>query len=143
MNPEKFIKIVDAVASMSKDTTQVGCVVVSDDGAILSVGYNGFPRGVTEDSRRTVRPAKYLWTAHAEENAIAQAARVGATLMGGTMILSGLFPCTTCARMIIQAGIKRVIAPIMAESCEGRWHEERRVSLQMFSEAGVEVSEYD
>jgi len=73
---EYFIQLAGLAASRSKDpSTKVGCVIASYDNMVLSTGYNGLPRNVLDLSERMERPAKYLWTAHAEENAVAQAAR--------------------------------------------------------------------
>ena len=143
MNPLTFIPVVEAVASLSKDTTKVGAVILDADNNILSVGFNGMPRGVCDDvTDRKERPEKYFWTSHAEENAIAQAARVGARLLGATMVISTRHPCSACTRMIIQAGIKRVYAPLPKEHWQDKWHEEAVRSQQMFQESGVEVVLY-
>ena len=61
-------------------STKHGCVVVDDDHTILSVGYNSPPRGCQDDAIPTTRPEKYPDFVHAEENAIANAARTGVSL---------------------------------------------------------------
>jgi dCMP deaminase len=143
VNPLKFMGVVQAIAAMSKDTTKVGALILDDDCNILSVGFNGMPRGVSDDVlERKERPEKYYWTSHAEENAIAQAARLGARLIGSTMLVSTLHPCTSCTRMIIQAGIKKVYAPLPTEGEHNKWYEEAKRSSQMFDEAGVVVEMY-
>lgn len=142
MDPRKFISVAEAIAGLSKDrSTKVGAIVLNESGTILSVGYNGFPRGVKEtDLARHEKPEKYFWTSHAEENAIAQAARVGAKLEGGILIVTAIHPCTTCARLIIQAGIKTVLVPYMDENnINERWFDEAARSKAMFREAGVKV----
>lgn len=145
MNPKhrKFIGVAEAIASLSKDrSTRVGAVVLGPGSEIRSVGYNGMPRGVNDGvESRHERPAKYRYTAHAEENAIAQAARSGVSLDGCTLLVTSLFPCSTCARLIIQSGIKEVIAPYQAIDTV-RWGEEAAVSCEMLTEAGVEVHRY-
>lgn len=144
----KFLPDAEAARGRSKDrSTKVGAVVLDDDLNLRISGYNGFPRGVNDDvESRHERPMKYAYSAHAEENCVAQAARVGVSLRGCTILLTSLFPCTGCARMIIQAGIKRVIAPTLKEpgSGEGRivWSDQERVALEMLAEAGVEVLYY-
>jgi dCMP deaminase len=81
-----FMDLACKIAERSKDpSTKVGCVVVTEDKVIAATGYNGIPRGVEDKHERMERPAKYLWTAHAEENAVAHAARVGARLKGGSV----------------------------------------------------------
>lgn len=105
----RYLALAGHIAGWSKDpSTQVGCVVVSPDNAILATGYNGLPRGVDDLPERMERPAKYLWTSHAEENAVAHAARLGATLRGAAAYVTH-HPCSRCARMLIQAGIARVV----------------------------------
>lgn len=144
----KFLPDAEAARGRSKDrSTKVGAVVLDDDFNIRISGYNGFPRGCNDDvDARHARPIKYDWTSHAEENCVAQAARVGVSLKGCTILLTSLFPCTGCSRMIIQAGIKRIIAPTIkdAGSGEGRipWSEKERIAMEMLAEAGVEVLYY-
>jgi len=105
-----FLNIAELVATRSKDpSTQVGAVLVSNR-AIISTGYNGFPRGVNDRvPERFDRPMKYLWTIHAEENAILNAARHGVKLEGSSLYITPLPPCTECAKAIAQAGLKEVI----------------------------------
>lgn len=140
MKALKFLRFAEAAASLSKDrSTQVGAVAIDDHYNILATGYNGFPRGVNDDiDQRHERPEKYLWTSHAEENLVAQSAYSGRSLKGSTVLVSALFPCATCARMLIQAGVKRVIAPAVSNE---RWLEQNQIAKQMFSEANVEVIE--
>lgn len=139
----KFLPVAQAFAGLSKDrSTQVGAVVLDDDLTLLSAGYNGFPRGVddTVDERHT-RPDKYLWTAHAEENAISQAARTGTRLYGATMLITSLYPCARCARQIVQAGIKAVLVPEIETT--GQWLDEWQFSKTIFKEGGVCTFTYD
>ena len=138
----KFIPDAEAARGRSKDrSTKVGAVVIDDDFNVRISGYNGMPRGVDDDvDARHERPLKYMWTAHAEENCVAQAARIGVSLKGCTILLTSLFPCTTCSRLIIQAGIKRVFAPQVCANT--RWDEQAAIALEMLHEAGVEVEYY-
>lgn len=145
----RYLPDAEAARGRSKDrSTKVGAVVFDDDFNVRINGYNGFPRGVNDDiDARHERPAKYDWSSHAEENCIAQAARVGTSLRGCTILLTSLFPCTGCSRMIIQAGIKRIIAPAQKDSGDGRacranWSEKEQIALEMLAEAGVEVLYY-
>ncbi len=133
---EHFMDMAILVAQRSKDpSTKVGCVVVSEDKIVVATGYNGLPRGVQDRSERMERPAKYLWTSHAEENAVAQSARVGAKLKGGTAFVTH-HPCSRCARSLIQAGITRVVIGGGKTSMPD---EEFEVARIMFKEAGVNV----
>ena len=138
----RFIPVVKAIAQLSKDrSTKVGAIVLGVDYEIVSTGWNGFPRGINDDkAERHERPTKYFWSAHAEENCVAQAARVGVSLKGCTLLVTSLFPCTTCSRLIIQSGIVRVLAPQTPENA--RWDGEASVALEMLTEAGVEVEYY-
>jgi len=107
---EYFLDIAETVATRSKDpSNHVGAVVVRDR-QILATGYNGFPTGVNDTyPERLVRPAKYLWTVHAEENAILQAGKHGVKTENSSIYVVPLSPCMPCARAIVQAGIKEVI----------------------------------
>jgi len=137
---ERFFEMAKLVSSWSKDTnTQVGCVVVGPDREVRAVGYNGFPRGV-DDSEQTrfERPLKYLWTECAERNAIYNSSLVGISLKGSTIYINGGhgFPCTDCARAIVQCGIKTLVGrePNMKLR---RYAKEYRETIKMFQETGV------
>lgn len=144
---KKFVPVVLAIAALSKDrSTRVGAVALGPGREIRSTGYNGFARGVRDEiDARHERPEKYKWTAHAEENLVAQAARSGTSLYGCTVLVSTLYPCTTCARMLIQAGVAEVVAVALdKEKAHGNtWGEEGLISRQMFQEAGVALSVLD
>lgn len=96
----------------SKDpNTQVGCCIVSADNKILSMGYNGFPKGCSDDEFPWAREGdplenKYFYTTHSELNAILNYR--GGSLAGAKLYVS-LFPCNECAKAIIQAGITTII----------------------------------
>jgi len=134
---KKFIGITKHIALWSKDTSSKNAaLVVNSANSILSSGYNGFPRGV-DDSKpeRYERPAKYLYTEHAERNAVYNAARQGVSLDGGSMYVT-MFPCADCARAIIQSGIIKLITP--APDLENvKWGEQFKVSLELLNEAKV------
>lgn len=123
-------------AESSKDpSTKVGCVIIGPDREFRSTGYNGLPRGVEDRPERMERPAKYLWTSHAEENAVAQAARIGVALKGCTAYVTH-HPCSRCARSLIQAGVARVVVGPGTTSMP---REEFAVAERMFKEAGIFV----
>lgn len=132
---KKFQSLVKEISSWSKDSTKVGCVIVSQDCQILSTGYNGIPRGVVDSPERLIRPEKYLWTAHAEENAISSAARHGVALKGATAFVSH-YPCSRCAGMLINAGISSVIIDTGTTSMR---EEEFIVAKIKFAESGIAV----
>ena len=141
---EFFYKMAEVVKLKSKDrSTQCGSVIVGTSNNVLSVGFNGFPRGVNDNvEERHGRPTKYLYTEHGERNAIYNAARHGIKLEGSRIYLSGGgLPCADCGRAIIQAGIAEVI--VMNQPFEGKgslWEESMKASETMFSEAGVKVT---
>ena len=136
----KFISIASAVAQLSKDpSTKVGAVALSSVGAVLSVGYNGFPRGMDDSPERyNDRSIKLAFVVHAEQNLVAQAAREGVRLAGCTIVISGLFPCSSCAKSLIQAGVVRVITPPPRE--HSSWKESNRQAMELFKECGVVVN---
>jgi dCMP deaminase len=116
---ERFFFLAKHVAQWSRDpSTQVGAVIVGPSNEIRAIGYNGFPRNVEGRPDLLERPAKYAWIEHAERNAIFTAARVGISLLGSRMYVSW-FPCTDCARAIVQVGIVEVIC------IEPDWKNER------------------
>lgn len=139
----KYVPVADSIAQLSRDpSTKVGAVILDAGYGILSTGYNGFPRGVDDSvSMRYVKPLKLSYTAHAEGNAIAQAAKSGTKLEGSALIVTSLFPCTHCCKMIIQSGIKLVVAPD-TDINKPNWGPEAELSKIMFAEAGVEVLTY-
>lgn len=136
--------VVDAVASLSKDENrQIGAVILGPDFESRSTGFNGFPRGVNDKKKkRKIDPLKFKWTAHAEENAITQAARSGISVRGCFLIVTGRHPCATCARMSIQAGIVAVFCK-PPEFDHHRWGLDEKVAHKMFKEAGVAVHYYE
>lgn len=141
--PARWFRIADEFAHWSKDrSTKVGCVIVSAQNQVISGGYNGFPRGVVDDiDARHDRPVKYLFTEHAERNAIYDAARRGIALEGST-IYSPLYPCADCARAIIQSGIVRIITtdPTMADyHFVERWRADMVAATEMFTEAEIDI----
>lgn len=131
----RFVEMAELIATWSKDTTKVGCVIVGPDREVRSVGYNGFPRSVNETEEKITRPEKYLWAEHAERNAIYNAARVGIPLKGCTLYCSWT-PCMDCGRAIIQSGISCVVGRHHQD--DGKWTDELRKTLSMFHEAGIE-----
>ena len=86
----RFLELAKHISGWSKDpSTKVGCVVVGEDREIRSTGFNGFPRGISDDNERlTDRNKKYPLICHAEENAIMHAARIGVSLKGSTAFVT-------------------------------------------------------
>lgn len=134
----RFLQLAAHLSTWSKDpSTKIGCVIVGPDREIRSTGFNGFPRGVLDRKDRLEnREVKYKLICHAEENAIAQAARVGVSLKG----CSSYCPwpsCSRCARSLINAGISEVI--FSDKEVPERWREDFLLGLDMFKEAGVDA----
>ena len=110
---EYFMGVAMLSGMRSKDpNTQVGCCIVSQDNKILSMGYNGFPKGCSDDefpwAREGENPleTKYVYSTHSELNAILNYS--GGSLVGAKLYVS-LFPCNECAKAIIQSGIRRIV----------------------------------
>lgn len=136
---KRFIEMATLVASWSKDTnTKVGAVVVDKDRIVLSMGYNGFARGVDDEiASRFDKPIKYLFTEHAERNAIFHAARHGVSLKGCSLYAT-MFPCADCTRAMIQAGITELVAPT-PDVEHPTWGQSFKVSIAMLEEAKVNI----
>lgn len=139
----RFWNLSKQVASWSKDRSRgVGAVVVNDDNRLVSTGYNGFPCGCNDDiEERHERPLKYLWTEHAERNAIYSACRLGVSLIGATMYVT-LFPCSGCARGIVQVGIKEVVT-VEPDFDDPNWGENWKVAKEIFHDGGVKLRYYE
>ncbi len=142
---EYFMGVAELSGKRSKDpSTQVGCCIVSADNKILSMGYNGFPMGCSDDefpwskdnSEEDPYNAKYLYVTHSELNAILNYR--GGSLEGSKMYVT-LFPCNECAKAIIQAGIKTIIyADDKYAGTPGV-----RASKRMLNAAGVRYYQYE
>lgn len=130
----RFLELADHIAQWSKDPrTKVGAVIVDEKKRVVSVGYNGFPRGVDDTpDRYEDRPTKHLYVAHAERNALDNAP----LMVDGCTIYVPLVPCNECAKSIIQKGITRVVSYVPERNGEGfNWD----ITTSMFIEAGVEL----
>ena len=107
---EYFMGVAMLAARRSKDpSTQVGACIVSPDNIIISTGYNGMPKGCSDDKfpwGRTGEETKYPFVVHAELNAILNA---NGRDLRGSRIYVALFPCNECAKAIIQSGVKEVL----------------------------------
>lgn len=134
-----FMGVAMAVGAKSKDASaRVGCVLVGADNEVRATGFNGFPRGVDEwPGARHQRPEKYLWTEHAERNAIYAAARTGVATLGCRAYLPW-FPCMDCARALVQAGIVELVA-VEPDLKDARWGDQFAKVITMLGEANVGV----
>ena len=138
---EYFMGVAQLSAMRSKDpNTQVGACIVSQDNKILSMGYNGFPIGCSDDDYPWAREGeelerKYVYTVHSELNAILNYR--GGSLEGSKIYVT-LFPCNECAKAIIQSGIKELIYD------DDKYADTVSViaSKRMLASAGVKLKRY-
>ena len=130
-------------ASCYQKNRKMGAVIVRDK-RILTTGYNGAPQGIKpcvergECLRRKLgipsgTRAEVCYAVHAEQNALIQAARMGVSVYGATMYVT-YSPCIICARLLINAGIVRVIY---------RYDYPDEFSKEILKEAGVELIKFD
>lgn len=139
---EYFMGVAHLSGMRSKDpNTQVGACIVSEDNKILSMGYNGLPRGCSDDEFPWEREGeemdtKYAFVTHSELNAILNY-RGGS--LEGTKLYVSLFPCNECAKAIIQAGIRSVVY----DSDKYQNTPANRASKRMFDAAGVRYIPYN
>lgn len=140
---ERFMQKAEEIATWSKDINRkAGAVIVNEDKIIVASGYNGFPRGCDDSIQsRYERPAKLLYTEHAERNAIYNAGRVGIIVKNCTMYAS-LFPCADCARGIIQSGITTLVTT-KPDLTHHIWGEQWKAALEMLTETKVEIVWYE
>lgn len=134
---EYFMGLAHLSALRSKDpNTQVGAAIVDENHRVVSVGYNGFPQGVSDEEFPWAREGgvldtKYAFVVHAELNAILNSQR---SVRGCTIYVS-LFPCNECAKAIIQSGIKRIVY----ESDKYNGVDTNIASKRMLKAAGVDL----
>ena len=138
----EMARLISTWASCYKQERKIGAVIVRDK-RILTTGYNGAPAGIRtcmergECMRQRLGIAsgtrhEMCYAIHAEQNAIIQAAKLGVSIEGSTLYCTHQ-PCVICAKMIVNAGIERVVYE------EGYPDE---FSLEIFSEAGVKVERF-
>ena len=138
----EMAQLVSTWASCSQEERKVGAVIVKDK-RVMTTGYNGAPAGVSTCVERGECLRKKLgipsgtrhemcYAVHAEQNAIIQAAKLGVNIDGSTLYCTHQ-PCILCAKMIVNAGIVRVV-----------YHSgyPDDFALNIFKEAGVLVERY-
>ncbi len=134
---EYFMGIAALTARRSKDpSTQVGACIVSQDNIIMSTGYNGMPKGCSDDEfpwDRDGEQTKYPYVVHAELNAILNA---NGRDLRGSRIYVALFPCNECAKAIIQSGVREVV--YLSDKYDGS--PSNQASKRMLAAAGVKVT---
>ena len=128
-----YMKVAKVVAENSVDPVfQVGCIIVNND-CIISEGYNGTPTGYKTNETRDELGETLYCVVHAESNALAKCARYGISCDGATLFIT-LGPCSHCATLIKQAGIKRVVYDQPYRTDQGPL---------LLEEMGVEVVKYE
>jgi len=134
---QRFLDLAEHIAEWSHDPrTKVGAVIVDDQKRVVSMGYNGFPRGIKDSEERyNDRSTKHLFVCHAERNALDNAPH---SVEGCTMYVP-LLPCNECAKSIIQNGITKVITYKTNREDTFHWD----ITRIMFQEAGVMLEEID
>lgn len=136
----RFMAMAELVASWSKDpSTKVGAVIVDNAHRIISVGFNGFPKGVQDNPfYLTDRKHKYPRTLHAEINSILFAKQD----LKDCIIYCTHHPCSNCTAIIIQSGIKSIVAYKPSDDFLSRWGEDVEISQSMCKDAAVEIVLY-
>ena len=142
---KRFMELALLVATWSscyQPNRQVGAIIVKDK-RIITTGYNGASSGVSscKDKNECLRKklniesgtrAELCYAVHAEQNAIVQAAKLGISVDGATIYVTHQ-PCSICAKMIINSGIKRIVYK------EGYPDD---FSMQLFKESGILIQKY-
>lgn len=135
---EYFMGVAMLAAKRSKDpNTQVGACIVSADNIIISTGYNGMPKGCSDDEfpwDRTGEETKYPYVVHAELNAILNA---NGRDLRGSRVYVALFPCNECAKAIIQSGVSEVV--YLSDKYAGT--PMNAASKRMLNAAGVKLTQ--
>jgi dCMP deaminase len=136
----KFYKLASVQAELfSKDPSKKVCAlfIAPESHQILSAGYNGLPRKIKETDERWNKPEKYNFIVHAEKNGIYNACRNGVSLKDSICIVT-FFPCSECARALIQVGVKTIISPY-PDFDHITYGESFKYSLEMFKEVDISI----
>ena len=140
----RFLDLAEFYSTWSKDpSTQFGGVIVRPDRSVVSLGYNGFARGIADTERRlNNRELKYSLVIHCEMNAVLNA---HGPVNGCTLYIYPFLTCDRCSVHMIQAGIITVIAPAIPDDPElrKRWEGPILRAKANYKEARVFVKEYD
>ena len=138
----RFIKLAREVSKWSLDpSTQVGCILVRDK-RVISTGYNGFPKNISDDLNRLIdREQKYEITVHAEVNAVTTAALHGVSTEGAAAYVT-FNPCSRCAAVLINAGINAIYIDA-ASQVPDRWLQNFILASKILAEAGIECHTID
>lgn len=138
----RFLDAAKLVSTWSKDpSTQCGAVLTHNH-SVLSVGFNGFPAGMPDEAQLyTDRNEKYSRIIHAEVNALLF---VGRPLPAGSTLYTYPFTCCDrCVVQMLQAGIRRFVAPVPSPDKLERWGEAFERTARYIAECGGELVEYE
>jgi len=136
---KRFIKLAELVSTWSKDKTQVGAVIADERDGAIALGFNGFPAGIKDNHRLKDREKKNKMIIHAEENALRIA---GNRARDATLYVFGKPICITCARMIVQAGISRIVCMNPEDERSEDWRLSGIDATKLFTEAHIGVRHY-
>lgn len=140
---DRLFEMTRGVADWSKDPRRkVGAVIADTEFRVVSLGYNGFPRGVKDESSRLQSvELKNLMTVHAELNALLNASSIDRA-RGGRLFLTDP-PCSACCGAMIQAGVASVLLTREGvhryEVADSKWAYSWRIGRFMLIEAGVQL----
>lgn len=137
----RMLALCQHVAGWSKDpSTKVGSVLAKGN-MVVGLGFNGPARGVKDKRSRLMnREVRLALTEHSEANTLAMA---GDRARGATLYTWPLGPCSHCASLAIQAGVRRVVSPTPNPDLTARWGASLRLARAMLREAGVKVEVMD
>lgn len=135
-----FMSLCFLVSQRSIDSTKHGCIIVDDDHTVLSMGYNGPPRGCIDQEIPLTRPLKYGIMKHSEDAAIINAAKHGTNINRATYYITGK-PCSRCLGSIINAGGKKIIYGGIKSHCVDENDEE--ISKMILKGQDIKIVEYN
>jgi dCMP deaminase len=137
----RFLRLAQEIATWSKDpTTKVGCVIIDPERRIVGTGYNGFPKLVPDFKEYLEdKIEKRLRVIHAEMNAM----QFSTGKLEGSTLYCTHHPCASCAGVIIQKGISRVVVPKTISELGPDWIKSVQVAQSMFTSANVEFEEME
>lgn len=133
---KRFLALAKYISTWSKDpSTKCGAVITDTKNRIISLGYNGYPHGV-DDSNYYDRELKYAKVLHSECNALLFAKW---SVIGCTMYVYPMPPCSRCMAMIIQSGITRVVTKKVPKRQAERWEFSNSIGFDMAKDVNLKI----
>ncbi len=140
MNDHNLMNEAIQASERSPDkNTRVGAVIYNPQDNTVNFGWNSFPWGLKQKEERTQKPLKYSFTCHAEEAAISYRAKHGMATEGSSIFVTHV-PCASCARLIVQSGIYRVVCAMQRTSTSDV---DEPIAREILNECCVEFVEYE